>query len=297
VVGGRNCPLPPFNWTEVDMKKAADHNKTQLDPRTYIERQILHRDILAHHLRWTHIAKFWVKIRGSGNVLDIGCGKGAPLAWALYANKCAPALYVGLEVRTLAKKGDHGTRISADGEKYKDLTALLRAEGKVPDKTFMAIIDDCDVTNFEDLSRATGETGYAFDVIACFEVLEHMPKADGVKLLDNIASAMRLYKDTGVHDPICFLSTPCFNGSAAGNHIYEWRYEELRKALDERFSIEGIFGTFASQTDIKPAFDKAERIVFDRLRGYYDSNYLATIFAPLHPNKSRNCLWRLKVTC
>jgi hypothetical protein len=30
---------------------------------------------------------------------------------------------------------------------------------------------------------------------------------------------------------------------------------------------------------------------FDRLREYYDSNYLATVFAPLFPHKARNVLW------
>ena len=35
--------------------------------------------------------------------------------------------------------------------------------------------------------------------------------------------------------------------------------------------------------------------VFDRLRDYYDSNYLATIFAPLYPHRARNVLWRVKL--
>ena len=30
---------------------------------------------------------------------------------------------------------------------------------------------------------------------------------------------------------------------------------------------------------------------FSKLREYYDSNYLATIFAPLFPQYSRNCIW------
>ena len=31
--------------------------------------------------------------------------------------------------------------------------------------------------------------------------------------------------------------------------------------------------------------------MFTKLSGYYDTNYLSTIFAPMFPEYSRNCLW------
>jgi hypothetical protein len=41
--------------------------------------------------------------------------------------------------------------------------------------------------------------------------------------------------------------------------------------------------------DLLPAIGMNQS--FDLLREYYDSNYLATIFAPLFPAHARNCLW------
>ena len=35
-------------------------------------------------------------------------------------------------------------------------------------------------------------------------------------------------------------------------------------------------------------------VCIDKFKTYYDSNYLATIFAPLFPHLSRNCIWELK---
>jgi hypothetical protein len=31
----------------------------------------------------------------------------------------------------------------------------------------------------------------------------------------------------------------------------------------------------------------------EKMKEYYDSNYVSTIFAPLFPEVSRNCIWRL----
>jgi hypothetical protein len=61
------------------------------------------------------------------------------------------------------------------------------------------------------------------------------------------------------------------------------------------FEIDDHFGTFASIKDYKEVLEKEDIDgVFNRLRAYYDSNYLATIFAPLYPSHARNVLWRLK---
>ena len=78
------------------------------------------------------------------------------------------------------------------------------------------------------------------------------------------------------------------------SNIYEWRFDELQDILQDIFTVEAVYGTFASQKDIFPMFDADEARLFNLLRSYYDSNVLSILFAPLHPESSRNAIWRLR---
>ena len=96
-----------------------------------------------------------------------------------------------------------------------------------------------------------------------------------------------------------FLSTPCYdsNVGAAANHVNEMTYRAFGAALeDSGFRIIGHWGTFASMRDYSADLETIRGLpeVFDRLREYYDTNYLATVFAPLFPNRARNCLWHVR---
>jgi len=68
-------------------------------------------------------------------------------------------------------------------------------------------------------------------------------------------------------------------------------YEAFGSLLEEMgYKILKHWGTFASIKDYKTELNGLQD-TFDKLREYYDSNYLATIFAPLFPHKARNVLW------
>ncbi len=232
------------------------YNTTQLTADQYSKRQVMHRDILAHHLRWTHVAKFWGREK---KILDVGCGKDAPMCMALYSNKAKPSLYVGLEYRESAvSHNKENIKTNFPTEFYQ--VDLIKQPEIVPD--------------------------HDYDIITCFEVIEHVDRDSGLKLLDTIAQW------TKPHTKV-FLSTPCFNGSAAENHVYEWRYDELKEELSKRFNIEAHYGTFASQKDILPHMSTAQQDHFAHLQQYYDTNTLAVLFAPLFPQFSRNCIWHL----
>ena len=78
---------------------------------------------------------------------------------------------------------------------------------------------------------------------------------------------------------------------AAANHVNEMTYEAFGSLLEEMgYKILYHWGTFASIKDYKTELNHLQT-TFDKLREYYDSNYLATIFAPLFPHKARNVLW------
>jgi hypothetical protein len=74
-------------------------------------------------------------------------------------------------------------------------------------------------------------------------------------------------------------------------------YEVMQLMLHKvGLEVDAHYGTFASIKDYKEMVEKDDLDgVFSRLRDYYDSNYLATIFAPLYPHRARNVLWRVKL--
>jgi len=147
---------------------------------------------------------------------------------------------------------------------------------------------NCDIlqnTDIRDLELEEGEE--LFNVVVCFEMLEHVEP-------NMVLETLQVIRRVCTTDARIFISTPCFNGKAAANHVNEMTFDALAAVFkQEGFEIIDVHGTFASITDYVSDLDEHEQIVFTRLRDYYDVNILATIFAPMHPSKSRNCLWEL----
>lgn len=259
-------------------------DNTHLSIDTAEKRGLVHRDYIAHCHRWSHVVKYlYARARfKSSTILDIGCGKEVPLAKLLYSNRMTSAKYIGVDVNKLnvdfnfGKMAENITLVGkcdfADSELDKEYGVKLKSLGGVGW-----------------VNRPT--------VITCFEVLEHVEPSHSISMLKKIREIMD-------PDGIAFISTPCFNGSAAANHVNEMRYEALGKIIQELgFGIEAIYGTFASQFEIEPLILKKTyeskfgylnfNQVYEKLKQYYDSNVLSTIFAPLFPEASRNALWVL----
>ena len=259
-------------------------DKSQLMPERFVKSQRMHRDVLAHHLRWTHLARHWQHWKV---VFDVGCGRGCPLAWALYTNRVAPELYVGLDIRSFVPNAQR------DDKAYpQSVTNWLRKEGEIPDKDWMCVWDRTSIVNFFTAQNVQQTYGPA-DVVVCFELLEHMSKELGIELLKCLHTLCLTYKD---REPVdLFLSTPVFNGRKAKHHIYEWEYVELEdELLRQGFIVINSWGTFASQRDILPAMSHPEIKLFYKLKDYYSSDVLSILFAPLHAPQSRNVLWHLQ---
>lgn len=244
------------------------YNKTQLTPQQEFERHIYHRDQFAHYLRWSHILKI-AKI--GQTILDFGCGTGEMLE-VFYRNKYRPKQYLGLDIRKQT--------IDENNEKFAKL----------------------DFAEFRQMDLCSEiDLGQTFDIITCFEVMEHIGHENADAFLDNIA--FHCDENTRV-----YLSTPNYDPQvgAAGNHtlkrpdgtteIGEWDHFELQNKLSEYFDIEAKYGTFASMKDYKEDLNDWQKEMFNALRDYYDTNLIANIMAPLIPAEhARNCLWVLKV--
>jgi len=230
-------------------------NKTQLDIERAEDRGIIHRDYAAHYFRWSFALRY---IDYQSKVLDIGCANGM-LAQVLYVNKYKPKLYVGIDIRPNVLQAIRERKVNFPVE-----TRCI--DLRVKDIPFDA------------------ET---FDTEVSFEMVEHITP----NYLNHIlVEASRVLKPDGRF----LLSTPNFNGSAAANHVHEFREEELRGYLEKVFDVVNQFGTFASKPDIYQVLTEAERSIYDRLWNYYDNNVMSNIFAPLYPHHSRNILWVLK---
>lgn len=243
------------------------YNTTQLTPQTAFERHIYHRDMFAHYLRWSHVLK---DARIGQTILDFGCGSGEILE-VFYRNRYRPKQYLGLDIRAKT--------IAENNDKFKNL----------------------DFAEFKqvDLCQPELDLGQTFDIITCFEVMEHIGHANADTFLDNIA-----YHCDG--NTKVYLSTPNYdpNVGAAENHMLgkngdevgEWDHFELAEKLEEFFTIEEKYGTFASIKDYKANLHDWQIPMFEALKKYYDTNLLAVMMAPvIPPEHARNCIWVLKV--
>lgn len=237
------------------------YNMTQLHPEQTFERHVFHRDQFAHFLRWTRV----LNLAEIGmNILDVGCGSGNLLE-VFYRNRFRPKRYLGIDVRkrTIERLDE-------------------RWSGKVDFASFRVLDVVTDVPPRDD-----------WDIIACFEVLEHIGKDRGSDFLGNVNRCME-------EKTVFLLSTPVFDQKtgAAGNHIIEgqvgeWGFHELKSELERHFTIQDVHGTFASKRDVVPNLTPAQLEVYQQMGRYYDPNLMSVIFAPLHPEHSRNCIWTL----
>jgi len=238
------------------------YNKTQLNPELAFEKHVFHRDMFAHYLRWTHVLR---RAKIGMNILDFGCGSGN-LAEVLWRNMYKPNKYLGLDIRekTIKKINDKYKNVKWANFQKEDLCGDI----------------DLNINNW--------------DMIACFEVIEHIGKENADKFLKNIYNLCN-------ENTIVLLSTPNYDESvgAAQNHIIngeigEFEHFELQKLLEKYFTIEEKYGTFASQKDYLNLLDEEQLILWKELHKYYDNNLLSTIFAPMFPVEARNCMWVLK---
>ena len=252
-------------------------DNTHLSLDTAEERGFIHRDYVAHCLRWSHIAKSAAKHAATNRWVDIGCGVDQPLARLLHVNKFSPreGYYVGVDINHLTPHPHFANTSWAPllCGKTNAVEALHLTDGRLK------------VTG-----SATGDLDLdAPTHVVALEILEHVSPPICRQL---VLKFTELLSAGGT----AFISTPCYDAhvGAADNHINEMTYQALGALLEDcGLAIVNRYGTFASQRDYKAAMTPAHTEIFKELQAYYDCNLLAIMFAPLYPQHSRNCLWEL----
>jgi 2-polyprenyl-3-methyl-5-hydroxy-6-metoxy-1,4-benzoquinol methylase len=263
--------MKPKTYPEPVKHPRTDRGAREFDQsslRTGSHGRYVHRDYAAHWFRWQHALRF---VKAGMRVLDIGCGPDQMMTRVLCASQShVPALYVGVDMNKLEKK-----------------TAIA----------WTTIIDEFDFTKrwrelFKiDTAKEWGKD-FAFDVITCFEVIEHMPKAQGAKLLKGIRECL-------APGGVALLSTPVYNEKhMAANHLHEYRFEELKEDIDKAgLVVDRVVGTFATHQAMMKNMSNEHRDLVNLLHEtWFSHEVLACFLAPLYPEHSSNCCWILSRT-
>jgi 2-polyprenyl-3-methyl-5-hydroxy-6-metoxy-1,4-benzoquinol methylase len=254
--------------------KTIDTTSLRLIGHTAIYGEI-HRDYLAHCLRYSHVAKYLGEGRRckTAHILDVGCGREAPLARLLRSMMLTSMTgsYTGVDFGPVDWPWPNTS----------------------PEKARVRFIQNADFekARIEPIFNQEKTTnGPEYDLITCFEVLEHVEGFHAFKMLRRIKTLLS-------PDGVAFLSTPCYSAKvgAAKNHVNEMSFQAFQALLSAAgLVINNVHGTFASQRDCKSQMTSAEADVFKSLSAYYDSSVLACLFAPLYPGLARNCLWNVQ---
>ena len=244
--------------------KGKSVDTTRLSVEAAVDHGWIHRDYLAHCLRYSHVVKY---LHGgnrykTANVLDIGCGGETPLAKTMFHNRLThtSGSYTGIDYGRISNALNIGS-----SQKFN-----------------MSLHEKTDYVKFKVKKKP--------DVIVCFEVLEHVEPMHAYEMLVKMGEDL-------AENGIILISTPVYSVEAgpAANHVNEMSYAGLEFLITAaKLEIAETFGTFASIKDYKKDMSAAQQEVFEQLREYYDTNVLSCFMAPMFPEKSRNCLWILK---
>lgn len=251
------------------VEEGEHYNLTHLSPfKEFARGRLIHRDFNAHVFRWCHAAMVLHKFknRETAAVMDVGCGPDWPLLTTLHSNGCAPGYFLGVDARDVSKTAP-----------------------KMTSTNVQAVVADITKGLPSGFNADPTQNPLPWDMIVSFEVLEHMSKESGLKMLDQIKAACS-------DNTLVLFSTPVFDERVgmAENHIYEWGYKELKDELESRFTLENHYGTFASLRDYVPLMTAEELKVLAKLKEYHNSAIVSCLMAPLYPEKSRNVLWHLR---
>lgn len=251
-VRDRSAPQPTRSRrTNVDVTREFD--TTALKRGGSNERGV-HRDYAAHYFRWGFAGRF---SNNATRILDVGCGTDLPLVAILnHPRNLVPKAYTGVDYN--------------------------KEPTKVPHRQWAEYHWQFDFTR--DFKKLKGP----YDLVTCFEVIEHMREKEGRLLLDGIRWNL-------APDGVALLSTPVFDGKAAANHLKEWENQELHDAIvDAGLTIERKFGTFMNYQAVKKVATREELRIAESLKEYYSGEVIACFLAPLYPDASRNIVWKLR---
>lgn len=214
----------------------------------------VHRDYAAHFFRWGWVGRM---ITNETTVIDVGCGADAPFVRTtvgMEATGRVPKSYVGVDLNGLQNLPKRGWATFHERFNFLERHAELGAA----------------------------------DVLICLEVIEHMSRENGDRLLAGLRACL-------APGGRIVLSTPVRRGEQAKNHIHEYTIPELTAAIATAgLTVEKRFGTFARYRDLKEGATEEHIAALIAISEYYQPDVCACFLAPLYPDYSSNNLWVLR---
>jgi len=244
---------------------------TYLTVEHTLSRDYGHRDYLSSWLKYSAVVKFirtqkyW---RGKGRepwILDVACGKLAPLAKPLAMKQNVRAEDVGYYLGV-----DFGP---------------ISTPWLAPGSTFPA--EFIERTDFSTVDWGREYYG-RFQIINYMEAAEHCEPDCCFKILQNIYRYMS-------DDARAFISTPIYNGKAALNHVNEMSYFGFETLMElAGLEVEKVRGSFCSRTDYINHMNDHCAWVYNSLVDHLEPEGLSVIMGMLiEPHLARNALWRM----
>lgn len=208
-------------------------------------------------------------------ILDVGCGESNTVRLFYTADQTEKKKvikeYVGLE-------GDPSC--VARTEK-KAATILRGINGRV---------EVCDITKGE-FPVNPG----SMDLIVCNEVLEHIPQ-------DKVPTVLRAMRRSARSTATFLISTPNKDGTndrLPADHVYEWRFEELREEFEKAgLEVVDTRGIYIKQANLRRYIKETEGDemleLVDRIWDRYGLDVGSIMTADLAVPVANNVLWVLK---
>lgn len=253
-------------------------NLTELNASESVDKgYVTHNDWLAHVNRYAFTWKMLAtgSLKGARSLLDVGCGK-LQLPHFLWRNRFNSEgfQYWGLELRATEKW------VPAEDEHWQVPITIVKTD----------VLKD-------DYSAVDGWPGQ-FDVVTCFEIFEHIPRAKGRLFVEKL---FQWTKPGGT----CLFSTPNagVSDSTAENHLdpetgesREWSYnDKMSLVTDVGFLVDETFGTFCGVTHL-PA-EVRERFKTDpilaKAKTFLSHAAFTTFVSCAFPQYSNNSLFRM----
>lgn len=261
--GGRTRQ-PRRSSRQVDEDRLYDGTQLHANHHGYF----VHRDYAAHFFRWGFAAR---RVKPGMRVLDVGSGQDLALPRVLSAPNvypnCKPAAVVCVDWNPITSKFNPAWLTVCEqfdfNKRWPEIVGSFLQDG----------------TSYVDLPNEH------FDLITCFEVIEHMDEQQGDELLVGIKGCL---KPGGQ----AIISTPVFDGYAAANHIHEYGAQELwQKFQAHGFVVVERYGTFASLDVINKVLPPEEKALVVELSRFYGNDVISCFLAPKYPDYSRNNCW------
>ena len=169
--------------------------------------------------------------------------------------------FIPLKVRFALDVGCGRGIIGALLRIYRDPERIVGIDSFRPSIDFVKKLGIYDVVIEQDISKAPiPYDDKSFDLVLCMEVIEHLEKNEGLKLLDELT---RVGRRVIVSTPVAYFQQPMYDGNPYQVHKSHYSMKELEK---KGFEVHGV-GSLQFRGKMIPYLSPALEVLSYRFPG------------------------------